>query len=139
MFKLISRFTWELPQTLLGLILFSFIRLVDKKSKSVMYNSVLFTDTIGFGISLGFFTFGTREEIYRIYNYPNPQQAALNTKNHEYGHSFQSRYLGPLYLILVGIPSVFFNLLTQYKVLKRETYYTRYPENWADKLGKVTR
>jgi hypothetical protein len=47
--------------------------------------------------------------------------------------------LGPLYLFIVGIPSVTMNMLTKAKILKRENYYKRWPETWADKLGKVKR
>lgn len=60
------------------------------------------------------------------------------TKKHEYGHSKQSLYLGPLYLIVVGLPSITWAEL--YKNFKREiSYYDVYPENWADKLGEVNR
>jgi hypothetical protein len=64
---------------------------------------------------------------------------------HELGHTIQSRYLGPLYLLLVGIPSIYGNLINQTKHAnwtageKIIWYYTRYPENWADKLGGVKR
>lgn len=61
------------------------------------------------------------------------------TVRHEYGHTKQSRMLGPLYLILVGIPSVVFHWLTRFGVLEVSKYYQRYPENWADRLGGVDR
>jgi hypothetical protein len=58
---------------------------------------------------------------------------------HEYGHSRQSRYLGPLYLFTVGIVSVFWNLLARRNGYISRTYYQRWPENWADALGEVDR
>ncbi|MDR3276440.1 MAG: hypothetical protein LBT11_04405 [Treponema sp.] len=65
-----------------------------------------------------------------------------NDLRHEYGHSIQSRILGPLYLILVGIPSAYFNHLWDrifHRAWSRERrtrwYYRRYPEAWADILG----
>lgn len=58
---------------------------------------------------------------------------------HEYGHSRQSVMLGPFYLIIVGLPSVTFAMLTRAGVLDRESYFTRFPENWADRLGGVQR
>jgi hypothetical protein len=66
------------------------------------------------------------------------------TVRHELGHSIQSRYLGPLYLLLVGVPSVYGNLASRKQVgwtaeEKMFWYYSRYPENWADKLGGVKR
>ena len=65
-------------------------------------------------------------------------------KQHERGHRVQSRILGPLYLLVVGIPSVVRNLIFRvkqrkyplYKLVK--WYYSGYPEKWADKLGHVT-
>ena len=51
--------------------------------------------------------------------------------------------LGPLYLPLVGVPSV---LRVIYSVGYREVtgkqwqgYYDGYPEDWADRLGGVSR
>ena len=62
---------------------------------------------------------------------------------HEYGHTKQSRMLGPLYLIVVGIPSIVRNIWSRlfhksWSTSKREAwYYSGYPENWANKLGGV--
>jgi hypothetical protein len=58
---------------------------------------------------------------------------------HAYGHYRQSLYLGPLYLIIVGIPSFVMAVLTCMGVLSRDTFFMRWPENWADKLGNVIR
>lgn len=58
---------------------------------------------------------------------------------HEYGHCRQSKMLGPLYLPTVGIVSLSMNILTRIGVLKKENYYKRWPEKWADKLGGVNR
>lgn len=51
---------------------------------------------------------------------------------HEYGHCRQSLYLGPLYLVVIGIPS-----LIWCKIYKRvgKPYGWFYTEHWADKLG----
>lgn len=59
----------------------------------------------------------------------------LDGIKHEQGHQKQSLYFGPLYLIFVGIPSIF--LYIWYKLFNKsdEWYHSHYPENWADKLG----
>jgi hypothetical protein len=64
-------------------------------------------------------------------------------RDHEYGHTFQSRWLGPLYLPVVGVPSVLRNV---YAVAYREItgerwrgYFDGFPERWADELGGVDR
>jgi len=57
---------------------------------------------------------------------------------HEYGHCIQSEILGPLYLIAVGIPSLIWcNCKPVSKKWKcgQRSYYSVYPENWADSLG----
>jgi hypothetical protein len=53
--------------------------------------------------------------------------------------------LGWLYLPLVGLPSIIGNIWDRlfhkkWSSDRREKwYYSRYPENWADKLGGVIR
>ena len=57
---------------------------------------------------------------------------------HETGHSVQSLLLGPLYLIVVAVPSVI--LVSIKRILHKDNdwYHSKYPENWADELaGKV--
>ncbi len=70
------------------------------------------------------------------------RSAAVNAEHvldHEWGHCRQSLRLGPLYLVLVGIPSLVMNRLTYAGFLKAEGYYKRFPENQADRLGGVSR
>ena len=60
---------------------------------------------------------------------------------HEYGHTVQSLILGPLYLLVVGLPSVLWSLrFSRHSVryLSRGIDYTdRFPENEADRLGEL--
>ena len=59
---------------------------------------------------------------------------------HEYGHTRQSRILGPLYLLVVGLPSIIWaGCFENYRKKHNISYYSIYPENWADKLGGVKR
>lgn len=55
---------------------------------------------------------------------------------HEYGHCIQSRILGPLYLIVIGLPSIMHAWLCR---CKNHSYYDFYPEKWADKLAGIKR
>ena len=87
---------------------------------------LVYTQSKNFGISLGkYIIIGER--------------ASLQTLHHEYGHCLQSEKLGPLYLIVIGIPSITMNCLTRMGILKHDRYYDRWPENWADRLGGVIR
>lgn len=80
------------------------------------------------GISLGKYIFVNRWSL-------------KNTCDHEWGHTRQSRYLGPLYLLVIGLPSICWAGFIYGKIVKRTTngYYKLYCEKWADKLGGVKR
>ena len=56
---------------------------------------------------------------------------------HEYGHSRQSKFLGPLYLLVIGLPSLIWCKL--YRSSWKKSYYWCYTERWADYLGGVKR
>lgn len=58
------------------------------------------------------------------------------TIQHEYGHCKQSMYLGPFYLIIIGIPSLIWNCISYYT---NKDYYWFYTEKWADKLANIKR
>ncbi len=62
---------------------------------------------------------------------------------HEYGHTVQSLILGPLYLIIMGIPSTLWGFLPNLARKRREqgiSYFSFFTEKWANYLGeKVTK
>lgn len=122
--------TWCLPQTLLGLI----VKVVTKGYKLRNYkNANIYVSNIASGsaVSLGKYI------LCSAYSTRNAK-----TIQHEYGHFLQSLMLGWLYLPIVGLPSFIWansSLLAKYRVKHKISYYSKYPENWADKLGKVER
>ncbi|MCL2023290.1 MAG: hypothetical protein FWG82_02850 [Oscillospiraceae bacterium] len=123
------QFTWGLPQNLAGLIAF----LIKRKScehKRFGEAIVTYVSAKGFGgVSLGMFIF------------VNPSindQWLHDTEIHEYGHTIQSAILGPLYLIVVGVPSVTwcnFKPLVNWWQKNDKSYYWLYCEGWANTLG----
>lgn len=84
------------------------------------------------GISLGMFIFVGNPLL------ENGEQYAYLT--HEYGHSIQSLIYGPLYLLIVGIPSSKWAAeYTEEKLKAGISYFSVFPENQANRLGeKVT-
>ncbi|MBW2456642.1 MAG: hypothetical protein JRI68_19140, partial [Deltaproteobacteria bacterium] len=90
---------WELPQDALGLLLLGAARALGDVVGLERDMGRLFIESRSLGVSLGYFVFWSqgRNRYFR---------ADSLMKRHEYGHSFQSRWLGPLYLPLVGVPSV---------------------------------
>ena len=56
---------------------------------------------------------------------------------HEYGHTIQSLILGPLYLIMIGIPSTLWGFLFAKKRYEKQIPYCAFfTENWANKCGE---
>lgn len=118
--------TWGFAQTMGGLILY----LLFFKSTHRYYRGVVLTEwPLRGGISLGMFIFA-------------PSQRA-DIAVHEYGHTFQALLLGPLYLAIIGIPSISWACIPIFDKLreKRNVPYTwLYCEKWASYWGeKVTK
>jgi hypothetical protein len=62
------------------------------------------------------------------------------TVRHEYGHQVQSKIFGPIYLLVIGLPSIIW--AGMYGVIIKPThngYYKFFTEKWADRLGGVKR
>lgn len=60
-----------------------------------------------------------------------------NTVKHETGHSVQSLMFGPLFHIIVSLPSI--ALFWYKRIFKKDQkfYHSHWPENHADKCGHV--
>ena len=125
------RFVWELPQNLLGVVVWLVVRRTI--TETTLEHGRLFFHVPNFGVSLGSFVFwsSTDQAIIKI----NP-----NNKVHEFGHTIQSLYFGPLYLLVIGLPSIsrvlYGTLYYTFTKKKWQGYYRGYPERWADELGE---
>ena len=111
-------FLWQLPQNIVALLMLPFLG----KLKPVVYHShcIAFECTkMNGGISLGNFIFLSPELAKR--------EVSIM---HEYGHVKQSHYLGWLYLIVIGIPSIL-NAMFNFT----DCYYSWYTESWANKIA----
>ena len=118
---------WQLPQNLLGLAFF--ICLPNRRAGFYHMASII-NPKKRIYVSLGRFI---------IYHYDGlypSNESDLRGIKHEYGHCRQSLWLGPLYLLIIGLPSVTF-WIHDYLENDWSNYYNRFPENWADKLGRV--
>ncbi|MBR5199460.1 MAG: hypothetical protein IKW20_06490 [Bacteroidales bacterium] len=115
-------YIWQLPQNIVGLLFLLFIRGEERHS----LDGITFYEAESFngGISLG--------------KYIIVYKKRESTIRHEYGHCIQSRMLGPLYLLIVGIPSLIW--ASMYGVVishKKYDYSDFWCERWADRLGGV--
>ncbi len=130
-------FLWELPQTILAWIILAFYKTSKKMAVDACCVVHFIESKKPFGVSLGEYIILSKE--YENHGHYSVSGKYILTYLHEFGHTRQSRMLGWLYLPIVGVPSLFFNLLTRAGVLPHNTYYTRYPEKWADRLGPARR
>lgn len=125
-------YIWQLPQNLLGLVLRVFYpaeKKLDYKGLVVRFNS-----RFPSGISLG--------KTILLRKYPT-NQSLWNSVKHEYGHHIQSEKYGWLYLIIIGIPSITFNIWDRlFHDDDPKWYYWYYNLPWekdADEKGGVVR
>lgn len=121
--KRFVEYVWQLPQHILALLM---IKVLNAKKSETTYD---FKSKRISSFSLGEYIFCNRRKSFNATDY-----------KHEVGHSRQSLMLGPLYLIVIGIPSCIGNLMFRNKwIRKRYDYYSLPWEAWADKLGDVKR
>lgn len=118
-------FIWQLPQNLVGLILRLFYPGSEKKEVAGV--PVLYNKNFPGGISLGCTVIVCKDDDMYVL--------------HEHGHQIQSMYLGPLYLLVIGLPSLIWASIygTSICPSTHNGYYKFYTERWADKLGGVVR
>jgi hypothetical protein len=118
---------WQAPQNIIGLVMRLWYRTrVEHVFIIGGTHYWVVPDLPGNGISLASTVF------VQTYHVATPTRYA-----HEFGHVIQSRILGPLYLLVIGIPSL--SWACWYRKHKRGSYFAFYTEKWADRLGGVNR
>ena len=137
MLKLI-KWIWQLPQNFIGFLLTRKYALKTERCINGKWVGVYYKPFFRSGVSLGDYI------ILDYYQYCG-KVCTRQVVAHEYGHSRQSLILGWFYLLLVGLPSIIGNIWDRLfhknwtSEQRKKWYYSRYPENWADKLGGVVR
>ena len=129
--KEILLYIWQLPQNLLGLIMLLFMKPYISKEKYKGITYVVSSKMSG-GISLGNYVI-----LSKTYK---DKKRHVKVWDHEWGHTRDSRLFGPLYLIIIGLPSIIWAWM--YGTIITPTtngYYKFYTEKRADRLGGVKR
>ena len=124
----VALLVWQLPQLFVGLIVAFYFHLNKCSYKKYKDATVVCSYKMRGGMSLGKWIF--LSESY--------SELSLL---HEYGHCIQSKYLGPLYLIVIGIPSIIHAALNNIIgcCRKHESgYYHFYTEKWSNDLVGLT-
>ena len=120
-------FIWQLPQHIVALIYFGYLVMMCKDlGVDSRYKQATVIPCIMRGaITLGNYVFVGLNSEYR------------KTVKHELGHTIQSKILGPLYLIVIGIPSITYcGLRRIFPSLRKKNYYDFYTEKWANNLSE---
>lgn len=134
-------FVWQLPQHLLAIVLaFVYQMIYDTEIYQNATKPYKLLISRGAGLCLGYFIFldANKPEIF------GNQHSVSVLFLHELGHQKQSYILGPLYLFIVGLPSLVLYIWSKFKTFptfkdKCIWYYSKFPENWADSLVDIDR
>lgn len=126
-FDFVVKYVWQFPQMLISWI-WMLIRY-----KSISGYTKYPDYTVYRGTNKGGVTLGTN--IFLSNNYSSQYLSLIIA--HESGHVKQSKYLGPFYLLVIGIPSILW-ASTHKWLAPEDNYYSFYTEAWANKLGGVT-
>lgn len=119
---------WQAPQNIVGLVFGAFIKDQHEVHMASRGNMAVFvpddfrvvrSNYMQGGISLGMYVYIRTSSIENI--------------RHELGHCVQSRYLGPLYLLVVGLASLAHAIWWTPEKGKYEDFFT---ERWAERLGE---
>lgn len=120
-------FIWQLPQHLLAILYIGYLVMMGKDlGVDSRYKQAIVIPCIMRGaVTLGCYVFVGLNSEYR------------KTVKHELGHTIQSKILGPLYLIVIGIPSITYcGLRRIFPSLRKKNYYDFYTEKWANNLSE---
>lgn len=123
------QWTWGLPQNLVGLCFYLYYR--AKGCVSFPYQGArvtVWTRRSG-SMSMGRYLFME----------PSWTPGNHSLLAHEYGHTIQSLFFGPIYLLSVGLPSILWAGLPCFRRMRqagKRSYYSVYPERSATRLGE---
>ena len=120
-------FIWQLPQHIVAIIYFGYLVMMCKDlGIDSRYKQATVIPCIMRGaVTLGNYVFVGLNSEYK------------ETVKHELGHTIQSKILGPLYLIVIGIPSITYcGLRRLFPSLRKKNYYNFYTEKWANNLSE---
>ncbi len=119
------KFIWQLPQVIVAFIYYTYLTLRGEITDTcALQGAIVFLKRkAGGSVTLG----------NHIFLSPKATEGIIK---HEWGHTRQSLLLGPLYLIIIGVPSILW-AATHKTIAPGKSYHWFYTEAWANKLGGV--
>ena len=132
------QFTWGIIQNVFGMICI----FINIKFKHYFYHGAIVTNwNKNESMGMGMFIF-IGNNVPGDKRYPNRpmQETVSRTLVHEYGHTIQSIILGPLFLLVIGLPSSIWAFCSYFQKIRKEkdmSYFSAYQERWANHLGEL--
>lgn len=131
---ILIQWTWGIAQNLLGAIIF----LLNVRHHHAYFKGAIVTTWhLSSSLGCGMFIFLSDESI-PAYSQAMNNKLQYDTLVHEFGHTIQSIILGPLFLFVIGLPSLVWASLPYFQKLRQRkniSYYWFYCEKWANNLG----
>jgi hypothetical protein len=134
-FGMLALFFWEMIQNIVAIFVYTFFKITGRIAVIYTFKDVNIIYVRGnkfSGIALGRLIFANERFI----------EMGLNKERvfPMYGYTKMSLFLGPLYLIVVGLPVLFWTIVGQvYKLFTKKIwqgYDKVWPKTWADKLAE---
>lgn len=127
----VVQWTWGLPVNVVGGIAYLICTKILKRQHSKFgFSNIVYLPWKSGGLSMGLFIF--------MKDHHEKEEWIYNTRIHEYGHTWQCLLLGPLYYIVVALPSVIWcNFFEGYRKKNNVSYYKLYCEAWANSFGEM--
>ena len=123
------QWTWGLPVNIFGVAAFLICKLKGYRTEKFANAYITYVPWKFGGIALGLFIFVRENHPKEFWTY--------NVRIHEYGHTWQVLLLGPLFWLVIGLPSfIWCHCFEGYRRKRRISYYTFYPEKWANYNGQ---
>ena len=129
-FFYLIQWTWSFSVNIVGLIAYLICtKIKGYRHQKFGYSNIVYVPWNQGGLSMGLFIFMKEGHPDKKWTY--------NTRIHEYGHTWQCLLLGPLYYIVIAIPSaIWCNCFANYRKKNNVSYYKLYCESWANSWGQ---
>lgn len=130
---IVLQWSWGILQNVIGGVLY----LSCLKKKHTSFRGAIVTEWHNpYSLGCGMFIFlsNYNGSIFDSNMFSKPHQYDILV--HEYGHTLQSIILGPLFLIIIALPSIIWSsLFDNFRKKRNLSYYWLYCERWANILG----
>jgi hypothetical protein len=128
------QWTWGLPQNLAGLI---WLLILGKQRRKLYHGAIVtYYENLPWLSRKGCFAVG----MFIFMDGAIHESQSKKILVHEYGHTVQSILFGPLFSLLIGLPSVLWaRRFSKNRPVYKEkgiNYCSRYPESGANRLGE---